>query len=283
MAVAILLLFPFPGCNVQPPPAPAPVKLPQSALTQPRWIDEIAGGRFIDLTHQLDETTLYWPTEIDDLRLQKAKAGKSPGGYFYAAYRFAAPEHGGTHIDAPLHFAEKGETVDQVPLTRLIGQAAVVDVSAKCADNPDYQIGIDDLRNWETRRSRQLFDVILLLRTDWAARWPDRERYLGTAKRGPEAVRELHFPGLHPDAARWLAEHRSVKCVGIDTASIDFGESTDFQSHRLLFAHNIPALENVGLMKDLPSEGALLVALPLKITGGSGSPVRIVAMLPKEK
>ena len=113
-------------------------------------------------------------------------------------------------------------------------------------------------------------------------RWPDRESYLGTTSRGPAAVNELHFPGLAPEAARWLAEHRAPKAIGIDTASIDFGQSTHFQSHVVLCQHNIPIFENITNLTELPSSGATIIALPMKIAGGSGGPLRIVAVLPQE-
>ena len=189
---------------------------------------------------------------------------------------------GGTHIDAPIHFAEKRQTVDEIPLERLIGEAVVIDVTKQCAENPDYQIGLEDLRGWEEKHKRQLVDVIVLLRTGYAKHWPDRKKYLGTEELGDEGVKKLHFPGLHPDAAQWLAEHRAPKAVGIDTASIDYGQSRKFLAHRHLFDRNIPALENVADMAELPEVGFSIIALPMKIAGGSGGPTRIVAVLPED-
>jgi kynurenine formamidase len=93
-------------------------------------------------------------------------------------------------------------------------------------------------------------------------------------------VAKLHFPGLHPDAARWLIANRSVNAVGIDTASIDYGQSTQFESHRALFAAEIPAFENLTALERLPPAGARVIALPMKIAGGSGGPLRAVAILP---
>ena len=202
-------------------------------------------------------------------------------GYFYASKRFAAAEHGGTHLDAPIHFSKGGKTVDQLSLDRLIGEAAVIDVSEVCSRDPDYQVTVDDLRGWEVEHERQLVDVIVLIHTGFAKSWPDRKRYLGTEKLGSEGVAQLHFPGLDPDAAKWLAEHRSVKAVGIDTASIDHGQSQRFQSHVTLFRHNIPAFENVTNLHELPSQGATVIALPMKIASGTGAPLRIIASLPK--
>ena len=104
--------------------------------------------------------------------------------------------------------------------------------------------------------------------------------YLGTRERGEAAVAKLHFPGIHPDAARWLVETRRIKAVGLDTASIDYGQSTLFETHRILYARDIPAFENLMNLDQLPARGASIVALPMKIKGGSGAPLRAVAIVP---
>jgi kynurenine formamidase len=219
---------------------------------------------------------VYWPTE-PGFRFERGNNGVTPKGYYYAANRFATAEHGGTHLDAPRHFAEGKHTVDEVPISRLVGAAVVIDVTAKCAENPVYEVTADDLVAWERKHGRQLVDVIVLVRTGWAKKWGDREAYLGTAKTGADAVPLLRFPGLAPEAAKWLAEHRRVKAIGIDTASIDHGPSTLFGSHVALCSANIPVFENVADIASLPAEGAIVVALPMKIAGGSGGPLRIIA------
>lgn len=264
------------GCQERAgPKATSEPRAPQS----PAIINPLQ-GRSVDLTHPFDEQTIYWPTEKGFV-FEPGNNGVTPKGYYYAANRFRAAEHGGTHLDAPIHFAEGEPTADAVPLDRLVGEAVVVDVSAACEQDPDYLIGVGDLHAWEERHARQLVDVILLLKTGWAQRWPDRQRYLGTERLGPEAVAELHFPGLAPEAAQWLVEHRAIKAIGIDTASIDFGQSTHFESHVRLCQHRVPIFENVANLDPLPEQGAWLVALPMKIAGGSGGPLRIVAFLPK--
>jgi kynurenine formamidase len=236
-------------------------------------------GRLIDLTHPFDQTTLFWPTG-ETFQLRKDFAGVTEKGYYYAANTFTTAEHGGTHTDAPIHFFKDRQTVDQIPLEKLMGEAVIVDVREKCAADRDYLIRINDLRAWEQQQGRQLVDVMVLLRTGYAAHWPDAEKYLGTTERGPDAVKRLHFPGLDPLAAKWLTEERKVKAVGIDTASIDHGPSTDFGSHVALCGGNIPIFENVKLTDDLPAAGFYLIALPIKIGGGSGGPTRIVAIVP---
>lgn len=236
--------------------------------------------RWIDLTHAFGADTVFWPTEKGFL-FDAGNNGITPKGYYYAANRFTSAEHGGTHLDAPRHFSASGQTADEIPVDRFVGEAAVIDVAAKCAADPDYEISADDLVAWEAEHGRQLVDVIVLLRTGWAGRWPDRARYLGTELRGAEGVAALRFPGLAPEAAKWLAEQRRVKAVGIDTASIDHGPSTHFESHRVFCAANVPVFENVASLDGVPATGAFVVALPMKIAGGSGGPLRIVARLPE--
>ncbi|MDA9934304.1 cyclase family protein [Rubripirellula sp.] len=242
---------------------------------------DVMHQQVIDLSHTFDKQTIYWPTE-NGFRLIPEKAGITEKGYYYSSNRFMAAEHGGTHLDAPVHFNENGKSVDKLPLRQLMGEAAVIDVTAACRQDPDYQISVADLRAWEEKTGRQLVDVIVLLNTGYAQHWSDRKKYLGTDQLGTEAVAKLHFPGLDPEAARWLTEHRAIKAIGLDTASIDYGQSTRFQSHVTLFKHEIPAFENVADMSRLPISGTTVVALPMKIGGGSGGPLRIVAWLPSE-
>lgn len=238
------------------------------------------GGELVDLSHPYDETTVFWPTS-DRFRLEKTFDGMTPGGYYYASNNFFTAEHGGTHLDAPLHFARGAQAVDQIPLERFFGYAVVIDVVAKADRDPDYQISIEDITAAEREQGPISTDSILLFRTGFSRRWPDAARYLGTAARGEQAVRDLHFPGLHPDAAKWLIANRSIRAVGIDTASIDYGQSTLYETHRALFERNIPAFENLTALERLPLRGASIVALPMKIGGGSGAPLRAVAILPR--
>lgn len=231
-----------------------------------------------DLTHSFDEQTIYWPTE-DGFKLIRESAGITEGGYYYAANRFMCAEHGGTHIDAPIHFFAKGKTVDQLPLNQLMAPAACVDVSRQCAADRDYQVSVEDFRHWEAEHHLKLENKIVLIRTGFARFWPDREKYLGTKEQGKAGVAKLHFPGLDPAAADWLITRRQVRMVGIDTASIDHGQTHDYPTHRRLFRDQVPALENVADMTKLPADHFNVIALPMKIRGGSGAPCRIVATI----
>jgi len=234
--------------------------------------------RAIDLSYAFDANTIYWPT-AEPFKLETDFEGVAEGGYYYSAYRFSAAEHGGTHLDAPVHFAKGHNSVDQIPLDQLIGPGIVVDVTAQCSTNADYLITVADIQHWERQHGKIEPGSILFLRTGFGKFYPDKRKYLGTDERGAAAVPKLHFPGLDPDAARWLIQNRSIKAVGLDTASIDRGQSTTFDTHRALFEKNIPALENVANLDQLPSKGFSVIALPMKIKGGSGGPVRIIAML----
>src|SRR5215813_12448975 len=235
-------------------------------------------GHIVDLTYAFDANSVYWPT-AEQFKLETDFEGVTDKGYFYSAYRYSAAEHGGTHLDSPVHFAKGHYTVDALPLQQLMGAAIVIDVTAKCATNPDYLVGVADFENWEKRNGRIPAGTIVLLRTGFGKFYPDRKKYLGTEERGAEAVAKLHFPGLDPAAARWITTNRSSKAIGLDKASIDYGQSALFESHRILFEKNIPAFENVANLDQLPAKGFSVIALPMKIKGGSGGPLRIIAVL----
>ena len=238
----------------------------------------LPSGAIIDLTYSFDDQSVYWPT-AEPFRLEKDFEGVTEQGFYYSAYRYSAAEHGGTHLDAPVHFAKGRHSTDEIPLDQLLGAAIVIDVTSQCASDPDYRITSNDFLNWEKAHRKIANGTIVLLRTGFGKHYPDRKKYLGTAERGPAAVAQLHFPGLHPDAARWLVSNRSIKAIGLDTASIDFGQSTKYESHQILFDKNIPAFENVANLDKLPPRGFSVIALPMKIKGGSGGPLRIIALL----
>lgn len=236
------------------------------------------GGRWIDLSHTFDENTIYWPT-AEKFSLDTVFAGMTDKGYYYSAYQYCAAEHGGTHLDAPIHFAEGKNTADQIPIDQLIGPASVVDVSEKALADPDYLVSVEDLQQWETQYGPLATGTIVLLRTGYDQYWPDAVRYMGTAEKGDSAVAKLHFPGLAPEAATWLSENRQIKAIGLDTPSIDYGQSSLFESHQILFKNDIPALENVANLDALPPTGSWVIALPMKIGKGSGAPLRVVGFI----
>lgn len=234
--------------------------------------------KLIDLTYAFSSETIYWPN-ANGFVLKKDADGITEKGYFYAANSYAAGEHGGTHFDAPLHFAKGMPSVDQIPLERLFAPAVVIDVQDRAAKDRDYLVKVSDIRQWEKANGRIPDGCILLIRTGWGRFYPKRAQYLGTDRRGEQAAAELHFPGVDPATATWIVNNRKISILGIDTASIDRGQSQLFEVHRILFKAGICALENMANMDQLPAKGSEIIALPMKIQGGTGAPVRIVAIL----
>lgn len=235
----------------------------------------LADAEWIDLSHTYDKETIFWPTGRPFEHVETSW-GETDGGYFYSSFDLIVSEHTGTHLDSPIHFAEGKRSVDQLAIDDLVGAAAVVDVTAKAAADADYLVSPDDVTAFEAAHGPLGEGDIVLFRTDWSTRWPDKKAYMGDDT--PGRADNLHFPGIHPDTARLLVE-RKVKVIGIDTASIDNGPSTDFMTHRILFEAEIPALENLTSLARLPPRGAWLVAMPMKIGGGSGGPCRVAALL----
>jgi kynurenine formamidase len=143
--------------------------------------------------------------------------------------------------------------------------------------NRDYLISVDDILQWEERNGKIEDSVIVLFRTGYGKFYPDRKNYFGTDELGQEAIPGLHFPGISKEACQWLVDSKVIKAVGIDTPSLDYGQSIDFLAHRILLGNNIPGFENVANLHLLPETGAYIVALPMKIGKGSGAPLRIIA------
>ena len=251
---------------------------PPETVPEPGATFDLAVAGIVDLSHAYDEDTLYWPTSPSRFELEVLAHGMTDGGFFYSANSVSTPEHGGTHLDAPIHFAEGGWSTEQIPLDRLIGPAVVIDISAKAAADPDYRLDGEDLFDWEAEHGLVPQGAIVLLRTGWSERWPDALAYLGDDT--PGDATNLHFPAYGEEAARTLVEQRRVAVLGVDTASIDHGPSTDFIVHQVANGANVAGLENLTNLDRVPDTGAWVVALPMKIAGGSGGPARIVALVP---
>ena len=201
-------------------------------------------GQWIDLTHEFSEDTIYWPT-ADSFKKTAVFEGHTDKGFYYTAYNFSAAEHGGTHLDAPIHFFETRNTVDEIPVEQLIGPGVVVRIADKVATDRNYQLSVGDVQAWEKEHGTIADGAIVLIDTGSGKLWPNRKEYMGTDERGEEAVRKLKFPGIHPATAKFLATERKIKAVGLDTPSLDYGGSTHFETHQILFEKNIPGFENV--------------------------------------
>jgi kynurenine formamidase len=268
---ALLAMILVAACGVAAPHGSTPLGA--------RGLGAIDDDRIVDLTYTFDSRTVYWPTSTP-FRLETVARGRRPQGYWYAANDFSAAEHGGTHLDAPNHFAEGEWAADEIPLGRLIGPAVVVDIRERARTDRDAELTIGDIARWEKQHGRIPRGAIVLLYSGWGERWPDRARYLGSDV--PGDTDDLHFPGFGAAAAEFLVTERAVDAVGTDTASIDPGQSTDFMAHRVFGTAGVPALENLAALDQLPPSGATLLALPMKIGGGTGGPARVIAVLPPE-
>ncbi|MEI7498992.1 MAG: cyclase family protein [Bacteroidota bacterium] len=242
--------------------------------------EQLQSSRWIDLTHDFEPNTVYWPTD-EPYRHDTVFYGTTEKGYFYSSFKFSAEEHGGTHFDAPVHFAQGHKFIHEVPVEQMHGPGVIVDVTKQSAENLDYRVTVKDLENWEKQYGKIPDGAIILLNTGFGKYWDDHLKYTGTIKKGKEGIAELHFPGLDPVAADWLVENRKINAVGLDTPSIDFGQSKDFQTHRNLCAAGLTMYENVANLDQLPAKGTYIVALPMKIKGGSGAPLRIIAIIGK--
>jgi kynurenine formamidase len=254
-----------------------------AACTQPREITttqiDLSKYELVDLTHAFNANTIYWPTSTKTFEHPQQAFGPTPGGWFYSSYELSTPEHGGTHLDAPIHFAEGKQTADQIALSRLVAPAIVIDVSAKASADRDYLLTPEDITAFEAQHGQIPAGSIVLLRTGWSAHWGNRLQYLGDSTRG--SASNLHFPSFGPDAARMLVEQRNVAAVGADVASTDGGTSTDFMVHRITAAANVPGFENLANLDRLPPTGSIVIALPMKIEAGSGGPLRAIALVPR--
>ncbi len=237
-----------------------------------------AASRLVDLTYSFDETTLVWPRNPPFHRDGSQQGGTADEAW-YATGQVALSEHAGTHMDAPIHFAQGQVGIDGIPVEHLMGPAVVIDVRAAVAKERDYRLSPADLHRWEAQYGSIPNGAVVMMLTGWGAHWKNRERYFGSAT--PDAPATLHFPGFSEAAARFLVAERHISGIGIDTPSIDYGPSQDFVVHRIVNGAGLYGLENVARLDELPAFGATLIALPMKIAGGSGAPVRILGILPE--
>jgi kynurenine formamidase len=233
--------------------------------------------KLVDMTYSFSAETQHWPT-AQPFKLEKHTEGMTPQGYWYASYDYSGSEHVGTHIDAPFHFAKGKWTVDQIPLAKTIGPGVIVDVRGKAQANADYRLDVSDLRTWERRNGKIPPGAIVLMHSGWGQFWKDRKKFFGTDQ--PGDTTNLRFPGFSKDAAEFLVKERKINAAGIDTASIDYGASRDFIVHQVFGRSNVPVFENVANLDRLPAKGATIFAVPMKIQGGTGAPLRIFALLP---
>ncbi|MCI0402271.1 MAG: cyclase family protein, partial [Acidobacteria bacterium] len=244
---------------------------PPPAAGGPRT-EALGGGRIVDLSYAINDKLPAWPGDTRTFEMKVNARAEEAG---YSSRSFWMLEHYGTHLDAPVHFPPGTTTVEQIPAERLFGPAVVIDVRAQAERSADYRVRRDDLYAWEQRHGRIPAGALVLARTGWAARWPDAARY-----RNLDSKNVMHFPGFSVEAVRLLIE-RGVAGLGIDTFSVDYGASTNFEVHRQSHGAGLYHLENLADLSALPESGAILVVAPIKLEGGTGGPVRVFAILPE--
>lgn len=245
--------------------------LPANAQQHPAARQVIRLHTVVDLTHTLNASTPTYEETKEPVYQAKTVATLDKDHYF--AREICLPEHFGTHLDAPAHFAKGLWTVDQIPPERLLAHLVVIDVTNKVKSDPDYRVSAADITSWEKVHGQVAARAVVIVRTGWESRWNSAKDY-----RNPDAKGVMHFPGYSVEAAKLLVEGRKVYGLGIDTLSIDYGPSPDFPVHQYTLAHGLYHLENVANLGSVPATGALVVVAPMKLEGGSGSPVRILAI-----
>src|SRR5947207_575278 len=227
--------------------------------------------RVLDLSYAINDKLVPWPGD-EQFFEAKVNATIEKNGYFTRSFWML--EHYGTHLDAPAHFPPGKTTVDQIPVKQLFGPAVVIDVRVESNNDADYQLPATRIEDWEKKHGRIPEGAIVLLRTGWASRWRDVERY-----RNQDAKGKMHFPWFSVAAAKLLISRR-VSGLGCDTLSIDYGASADFAVHHLALGAGLYHLENLADMSEVPEASAVLIVAPIKLEGGSGGAVRVFALLP---
>jgi kynurenine formamidase len=249
--------------------------------------DALAAGRVevVDLTAPLSERTpiLQLPPPFANTRgfaLQEISRfdERGPGWYWN---NFSAGEHVGTHFDAPVHWisGRDGLDVSQVPPRQLVGPAVVIDKSAECASNPDFLLEVAHVEAWQRQHGPLPEGGWLLFRTGWDSRADDQARFLNANETGPRT------PGVSVELARWLGDHAPVIGFGVETVGTDAGAAHSFEPafpcHQYLLGAHKYGLTQLANLARLPATGAVLIAAPLPIVNGSGSPARVLALVPR--
>lgn len=236
--------------------------------------------KMLDMTFPFDQEAIYWPGE-KTFNLTRGGWGTTEQGYWYAAGEYGAAEHGGTHVDAPIHFSENGRTIDQILLKEWTGKAVKIDVTKKCERDRDYLLAVDDIKGWEKKYGKIPSGAWVIMYTGLDTRYyPDRNKVLGTDITGRDAITHLTFPGFSPESAEFLVKERDIRGIAIDTPSIDYGKSKDFKVHRIICSGDKLALENIANLDKLPVKGAVLYVIPMLIRDATGAPARVFAVLP---
>lgn len=258
-------------------------------MTKPSVLAALLSGlrsgaiEVVDLTSTLSSETPvirlpegFGQTQVFELEEISRYDDRGPAWYWN---NFRTGEHTGTHFDAPNHWVTGKDLADvaSVPVNRLIAPAAVLDFSALAAKDPDFLVEVDHIKAWEAENGPLPEGGWLLLRTGWDARSHSQEEFLNADENGP------HTPGLSPECARWVAEESPVIGLGTETVGTDAGGAHSFDPafpcHSYLMGNDKYGLTQLQNLAELPATGAVVIAGPLPILKGSGSPARVLALV----
>jgi len=257
-------------------------------------------SEYIDLTFAFNENTPLWPGRFSTFNVEIES--QTPGGFWVASKGFCISEHTSTHIDAPYHFNQNGWKLDEIPLDTLLNVPGVmIDIYDKIhkIENgtlkaiSSYVLSREDILEWEQKNGQIPAGAVILLRTGWSSRWPDKTSYLGLDKNSENEIKgdgngekptislnaKLAYPGFSGEAAQFLVTERQANGAGIDCIGIDPGFSTTFPAHRIFLGRNKYLLENVANLHLLPPNGFQLWIVPFKVDKGTGAPTRVLAKL----
>jgi kynurenine formamidase len=228
-----------------------------------------AAGQIADLSHTL---TAGFPVFGLDNPARETVLTIPQNGVYMQSWKFG--EHSGTHIDVPGHFRSGGRLLPQITPSELVLRAAVIDISGRVNANPDTQVTVADVQQYEATYGQIPTGAVVFMYSGWESRLPLGE----TAYRGQDANGVFHFPGWSADAVEWLLTNRGISSVGVDTLSLDYGPSTTFDVHNLLLgdADRI-GLENVARLATIPRSGAVVTIGAIPLQDGSGGPCRLLA------
>ncbi|WP_390824744.1 cyclase family protein [Anabaena subtropica] len=234
-------------------------------------LKRITYSRIIHLSHVIDPDIPQWP---GDPQVEFTSVAQLPDDGYYLR-RVSLGEHSATHINAPNSFYQAGIGIDQYPAQSLVVPAVVIDIHAAAAVNADYRLTVDDVLAWEVQHGEIPLGHLVLLHTGWQNKWSDKNAFLNQDARGI-----MHFPGFGSDATQFLLDERQIAGVGIDTHGVDSGQDTSFATNRLVLAQQGIVLENLTNLHQLPAKGSTLAIAILRLRGGSGSPVGVLAFVP---
>lgn len=244
----------------------------QAANTD-KLLDQLAAGQLktIDLSHVINSKTPDFFGDKDVYHFSHATKVREDG---YSTGTFQTPEHFGTHVDAPVHFVKGAATIDKIQAKRLILPAVVIDVRQQVEKNPDFELTVPVIQEWEKQNAKIPPNAAVLLLTGWSQRWDSASKY-----RNPDPSEQMHFPSYSAEGAAFLIEARRATAIGVDTLSIDPGDSKTYPVHKIAGSHDVYIMENLNNLDQLPARGIVLFCGVPALEDGTGCFARVLALV----